>query len=316
MSRSSISGRCTSVFEFGGSCFRLLCPEEELHDILGEDTDVTGAGDVELEIEISVNRQLASGNRERALFRGRGHLVVAVFDEEVFVFDLLRRKVHASVSTETCRSLSFWRGLLLPIALGVLGPTVGVIPVHAACLKADRGVMLVGNSGAGKSTLSVALAKRGWNFISDDWTYLKAKEGGLVANGVGAPVKLLPDAKNHFPELGSLVPQRSLNGELAFEVDSTAVLNLRKMTSTKPQLVIFIDRGSSAERLEPISQEEVFGYFSQSLERLPTALSNVEATRERTIRELSKLDAFQYCYQGTPDEGASRLEHLLMELQR
>ena len=54
-----------------------------------------------------------------------------------------------------------------------MGTTVGVMPLHSACLDHDgRGLLLAGNSGAGKSTLTVALARCGFSLISDDWTYI------------------------------------------------------------------------------------------------------------------------------------------------
>ena len=72
----------------------------------------------------------------------------------------------------------FWDRILLPIALGVLGPALGVVPVHSACLAIDgAGLLIAGASGAGKSTLSVALAQEGFDFISDDWTYLSLNHG-------------------------------------------------------------------------------------------------------------------------------------------
>ena len=46
-------------------------------------------------------------------------------------------------------------------------------PIHAACVAIDgRGVLLCGDSGAGKTSLSYACARAGWQFISDDSSYL------------------------------------------------------------------------------------------------------------------------------------------------
>ena len=60
---------------------------------------------------------------------------------------------------------------------------------------------LCGPPGAGKSTLSVALARCGLSLVSDDWTYISEEADGLIAQGINAPVKLLPDAVQYFPEL-------------------------------------------------------------------------------------------------------------------
>ena len=90
----------------------------------------------------------------------------------------------------------------LPIAMGVLGPAVGVVPVHAACLTFDGWEMFIaGDSGAGKSTLSVALAQHGFGYISDDWSYLTLQRDQLVSHGMSVSAKLLPDAVKYFPAL-------------------------------------------------------------------------------------------------------------------
>lgn len=62
---------------------------------------------------------------ERAHFRGLNHVVIASFGRaNVFVFDLLRRRIIARVSERVAGS-QFWNERLLPIAVGVFGPTVG-----------------------------------------------------------------------------------------------------------------------------------------------------------------------------------------------
>lgn len=114
-------------------------------------------------------------------FRGRHHLVFAIFGAaNVFIFDLLKRELSATVSATTARDAHFWNAVLVPIAMGVMGPSLRVAPLHAACLAApdqgedQRGILVTGLSGAGKSTLAVALALSGLHLISDDWTYLSS----------------------------------------------------------------------------------------------------------------------------------------------
>src|SRR5438270_9079634 len=154
-------------------------------------------------------------------FRGMQHLVTAAFGRSnVFVFDILRRTLSASVSATIARDDLFWKEKLIPICLGVLGSAMGLVPVHCACLEWDGdGLLIAGVSGAGKSTLSVALSEDGFNYVSDDWLYISRRGGGVVAHGTSAPVKLMPDAVGHFQSLQGHSLQRSMNGELAYEVD-------------------------------------------------------------------------------------------------
>jgi hypothetical protein len=127
-------------------------------------------------------------------FRGLHHVVTASFGRSnVFVFDILRRTLIASVSAAVARDGGFWSEKVIPITLGVLGSAMGLVPVHCACLELDGdGLLIAGASGAGKSTLSVSLSKVGFNYVSDDWTYISRLGDGVVAHGTSAPVKLCP----------------------------------------------------------------------------------------------------------------------------
>ena len=97
-------------------------------------------------------------------FRGLHHVVTASFGRSnMFVFDILRRTLSASVSAAVARDDRFWKEKLIPITLGVLGAAMGLVPVHCACLELDGdGLLIAGVSGAGKSTLSVALSEDGF----------------------------------------------------------------------------------------------------------------------------------------------------------
>src|SRR5215813_8253534 len=71
-------------------------------------------------------------------FRGLHHLVIATFGPEtIFVFDILRRNIVATIPLKLATDSKFWSELLLPIAIGVLGAAVGVVPVHCACLSLE-----------------------------------------------------------------------------------------------------------------------------------------------------------------------------------
>src|SRR5260370_19696092 len=150
-------------------------------------------------------------------FRGLHHVVTASFGgSHLFGYDILRRTLSASVSGVVTRDDRFWKEKLIPITLGVLGAAMGLVPVHCACLESDGdGLLIAGASGAGKSTLSVALSEAGFNYVSDDWTYISQHRDGIVAHGTSAPVKLLPDAVRHFQSLQGHSLQTSMNGELA-----------------------------------------------------------------------------------------------------
>src|SRR5512140_2904194 len=149
------------------------------------------------------------------------------------------------VSQATASDVGFWLHTILPMTLGVLGLTRGVVPLHSACLaQPGFGLLLSVESGAGKSTLAVALAKSGWSLLSDDWTYFTLESSKLFARGTQVPVKLLADAVALFPELKAHSARRSLNGELAYEVPAE-VLRINFTSECIPRRLVFIERNQS-----------------------------------------------------------------------
>jgi hypothetical protein len=84
---------------------------------------------------------------------------------------------------------------------------LGLFSLHAACL-ADpdgAGVLLSGPSGSGKSTLSLALARAGMSFLSDDIVFLapSPQDGGGAVRALGFTDAIgLPDyAAERFGEV-------------------------------------------------------------------------------------------------------------------
>jgi hypothetical protein len=196
-------------------------------------------------------------------FRGLHHVVTASFgSSNVFVFDVLRRTLSARVSESTARDYRFWKEKLIPITLGVLGSAMGLVPVHCACLELQGdGLLIAGVSGAGKSTLSVALSRSGFNYVSDDWTYLSRLDDGIVAHGTSSPVKLLPDAVEHFQVLRGRSLQISMNGELAYEEDIAETFGVQIERACVPRWLIVLERRQEAGAIfTPMSSAEARSY--------------------------------------------------------
>jgi hypothetical protein len=243
-------------------------------------------------------------------FRGLHHVVTASFgSSNLFVFDILRRTLNARVSAAIVRDERFWKEKLIPITLGVLGSAMGLVPVHCACLELDgEGLLIAGASGAGKSTLSVALSEIGFNYVSDDWTYMSRRGKRIVAHGTSAPVKLLPDAVEHFQSLQGRSLQRSMNGELAYEVDIVEAFGAQVERACEPRWLIFLERTRRAEAIfTATSPGKARRYVNSSIERLPPQLYEATAMREQTIESVALLPSWHFRYGGTPQFAANEL---------
>jgi serine kinase of HPr protein (carbohydrate metabolism regulator) len=173
--------------------------------------------------------------------------------------------------------------------------------------------MIAGVSGAGKSTLSVALAEEGFNYVSDDWTYISQSRDGIMAHGTSAPVKLLPNAVEHFKNLRRHSLQTSMNGELAYEVDIAEAFGARVQRACEPRCLMFLERTQRAgAAFRPMSSTESRRYLNSSVERLPLQLHEAAAMRERTIESVALLPSWHFRYGGTPQFAARQLREFVV----
>jgi hypothetical protein len=151
------------------------------------------------------------------------------------------------------------------------------------------------------------LARRGLDFVSDDWTYFSPAGADVLAWGLPTNIKLLPDAAIHFPELQNRVPSIHLNGEMALEVTPEDA-GARRSVCSRPGRIFVLERQSGrsfeAARLAP---SEIAAYFQQSLERLPACLARSREAQLATIRGLAQVEAWHLRCAGSPQEIATHL---------
>ena len=249
-------------------------------------------------------------------FRGMEHLVIARYGANVLLFDLLRKNVDAWIAASLISNLTLWNERFIPLILGVMGCAVGVLPLHSACVVKDgRGVLLAGQSMAGKSTLSVALAKHGYEFLSDDWVYVRLAPSGLVVHGLNAPVKLLEDAHIFFSELDPSSAAPTANCEIGYEVSASSKLGLKVARTCLPAALFFIERiQPSTATLVQVSPAYTREYLEHSVECLPSSLIEIKATRETIIDRVSHLPARRFRYSGPPNCGAVELSRFLEQI--
>lgn len=269
------------------------------------------------QMEIIENPSLDSVAGKRPHFRGVRHLVFVMLEPRSFLgFDLLRRRVIGTLSSAAVRDRSFWNGQLLPITIGLIGTTLGVAPLHCACLdRDDSGLLLAGASGTGKSTLSAALAQRGFAHVSDDWTYLALRQSNLTAYGLSAPIKLLPNSVRYFPELAKCVLKEAMNREIAYEVDPGRVLRSAVKTYSHPKWIMFLERSTVPGcRFIPCRGEYTIEFFENNAERLPEELPLAKSARSEIITSLSRCQTWLLRTGDSPHQTAESINRFLEEV--
>ena len=251
------------------------------------------------------------GEREGACgqmyFRGLKHLAFATLASgDRFVFDLSRRHAAGEISPESAGSAEFWERMLVPIAVGLFATSLGMAPLHCACLEMDgKGILIAAEQGAGKSTLAAALAQAGFAFLADEHTYATLREGKLVVHGLSQPLKLLPEAARFFPQLAMLETRRTMNGEMALEVNTREAFGVATKMECEPRLLLFLERreGAGCEFVR-CSEARALEFFAKSSELLPEQLREARESRDRVLREASRMNRWTLRTGETPQATA------------
>jgi hypothetical protein len=243
-------------------------------------------------------------------FRALDHLYYAMYGPaDSMLIDQQRRRVVGLFSSGTARDASYWKRVILPALLGIASASVGVTPLHCACLvKNGHGLLIGGESEAGKSTLALSLSLNGFAYLSDDWTYFSRSGNQVYAWGLPTPVKLLPDAFKYFPRLGAIEPAISQNGELAFEVDPVETFGVSRALSCEPRWLVFLERTQEPYAVfKPIGSLEAASRFAADLEILPSRISGQRDDQLATIKALVNRECWTLRHGMTPSSVAREL---------
>jgi hypothetical protein len=168
----------------------------------------------------------------------------------------------------------------------------GLYPLHAAGLALDgHGVLLAGTSGAGKSTLSVALARGGFSFLSDDTVFLEADNPGWRVRAFPDQIDLCADATDLFPELRQVVVDTLPAGWRKRQIRAEAVYNTPISWDVRPQTLIFPSvRGTPTSALRLLAPDEAL------FELAPNVLLTDAAGSQQHLNALAGLVAQCTCY--------------------
>jgi hypothetical protein len=181
--------------------------------------------------------------------------------------------------------------------------------VHAACVALEgSGVMLCGDSGAGKSTLSYACARAGWEYISDDGTYLLDCERRIVA-GNSHQVRLRTSAADLFPEVQGLGPTPRAAGKPSIEFSTIPLQHVKRKASVRVDNIVFLNRTSgSPPALLPYRKDVARLYMNQSL------FGTEEASRSHAgcIDQMLAANVYELRYTDL-DWAIDRLRKLVLE---
>ena len=174
-------------------------------------------------------------------------------------------------------------------------------PIHAACVGLQgAGILLSGPSGAGKTSLAYACARRGWEYISDDGSYLvrRSTDARLI---VGRPhhIRFRESARTLFAELAARESCRRANGKMDIEIPSAEAGIQLVSSQIRAAAIVFLNRdGGSSARLRRFSKERAREFLNQSV---LIGDETIRQAQRDSIERFLEVPALELTYSGLED---------------
>ena len=239
--------------------------------------------------------------------RGLDHLIFAAFDEDSSMLaNLRKRHVIGRFSERMAADRAYYKHVVFPMLLSIVGATVGVAELHSACVVKDEvGVLLAGPSGAGKSTLALALAQHGFGFVSDDRTFCSLQNDQVQVWGLPTLLKLRSEAVGWFPELQNSVTTSVHEGDVDswFEPEHLAGV-IRRRHGRATSLIFLERRGTAKLAWAPVPPAEALTHLNQEM---MTELPETITRRSEIVKKIAKLPSWRLQYGGEPQEVARQI---------
>lgn len=185
-----------------------------------------------------------------------------------------------------------------------------VTGIHSGCVALEnRGVMLCGDSGAGKTSLSWACARAGWDFLSDDTSYLIHGQQDRIVMGNRHQVRFRPSAAELFPEVAGVELTPRIFGRPSIELPTGPMTHIRTRDCVHVDFIVFLNRRTPGPaQLVPYRKDVARCYMRQWLFGTP----EIKSVHHASIERLLLAPILELRYQCL-DWAVQRLEQLVRE---
>ena len=244
-------------------------------------------------------------------YRFLEHAMVMVADASNFcIADFPSGKTRMMVSAAALCHAGYVRQVFLDCAAACQIGTAHTTPIHAACVASSgAGVLLCGDSGAGKSSLAYACARAGWEYVTDDTSYLLRGSGHRTIVGDCHKLRFRPSAVDIFPELAGLPVTPRILGRPSMELPTAPMANIRRLESARVEFVVFLNRRMpGAAEVVPYRTDVARHYMRQVLFGSPETLFAQFAD----IDDLLEANVFELRYESI-EWAVQRLRRLVSE---
>jgi hypothetical protein len=222
----------------------------------------------------------------------RDLLTIAVGERIYAATELSAGRARVFVTSPQPSDLYVLSHPVLSLVLMELLKRRGFYPLHAAGLALDgHGVLLAGTSGAGKSTLSMALARSGFSFLSDDTVYLEPDGPQWLVRAFPDQVDLCADAPDLFPELREMPAGELPAGWHKRQIRADTFYAAPIAWNVRPRTLIFPSVcGTATSALRSMSPEEAL------FELAPNVLLTDAAGAQQHLDALAGIVSQCTCY--------------------
>jgi hypothetical protein len=243
--------------------------------------------------------------------RMRDHLGTSIADGENFALrDLSQPSATIWVTHAAVRHRDYFRYFFLESQAMSCIAARRATGIHAACVSLDGdAILLCGDSGAGKSTLSYACAFTGWNYITDDGSYLVHGRTDRLVTGNCSQVRFRPSAEMLFPHLHGLeVMQRAGVGKPSIELPTHPDRTILTANTGNVRFMVFLERGVDREELAAFPRAVARLYVEQRVHCMPYEAH----LHMQGIDALMEAETFELRYNSL-DWAIARLTRLIRE---
>jgi hypothetical protein len=237
-------------------------------------------------------------------------LYLALEDRVTALCDPVAGLTSVTVSNPTPRDLWLLSHPMLTLPLIESLKRRGFYSLHAAGLsRRGRGLLVVGSSGSGKTTLAIALARAGFDLLSDDMLFLSRSGDELTAHGFPDEVDITASTAEFFAELRPLIDVPRHTGWPKWSFRPEEVLSTSIAWTCTPSALVFPRIADIAtSELEPLPAGDAL------MELLPNVLLTQPEASQAHLDMLAALTERVPSYRLWTARDFDRLPNVLGDL--